>query len=121
METSFVLSHVLRCGLIFLAMQVFSERHTGGFGFLIVSFIGGLVSSASTTASAALLAARNQITSHTAGIAVVFTSVSSALANLPRIYLQTKHKALTRTLTVISFVVVLLGLVAMVLLQRFAR
>ena len=50
------LRHVLRFGLIFLAIQVFStlaERHTGRFGFLIISFIGGLVSSASTTASAA--------------------------------------------------------------------
>jgi uncharacterized membrane protein (DUF4010 family) len=117
------LGHVLRFGLIFLAIQVLSalaERHTGRFGFLIVSFIGGLVSSASTTASAALLAAHNQITPQTAGIAVVLTSVSSALVSLPLIYQQTRHKALTRTLTIISFVVVLLGLAAMVLLQRFA-
>jgi len=118
------LRHVLRFGLIFLAIQVFSalaERHTGHFGFLIVSFLGGLVSSASTTASAALLAAHSQITPHTAGVAVVLTSVASALVNLPLIYQQTKHKSLTRTLTVISVVVVLLGLAAMVLLQRFSH
>jgi uncharacterized membrane protein (DUF4010 family) len=116
------LGHVLRFGLIFLAIQVFStlaERHTGRFGFLIVSFLGGLVSSASTTASAALLAAHNQITPHTAGIAVVLTSVSSALVNLPLIYQQTRHKDLTRTLTMISFAVVLLGLAAMFLFQKF--
>ena len=118
------LHHVLRLGLVFLAIQVFSalaERHTGRFGFLIVSFIGGLVSSAGTTASAALLAAHNQVTPHTAGIAVVLTSVSSALVNLPLIYQQTKHKALTRTLTVISFVVVLAGLAVLVVLQKFAH
>ncbi|HXZ39727.1 MAG TPA: DUF4010 domain-containing protein [Terriglobales bacterium] len=118
------LRHVLRFGLIFLAIQVFSalaERHTGHFGFLIVSFLGGLVSSASTTASAALLAAHSQITPNTAGVAIVLTSVSSALVNLPLIYQQTKHKALTRTLTAISVVVVVLGLVVMVLLQRFSR
>jgi uncharacterized membrane protein (DUF4010 family) len=115
------LAHVLRFGSIFLAIQVFSalaQRHTGRFGFLVVSFLGGLVSSASTTASAALLAVHHQITPQTAGVAVVLTSVSSALVSLPLIYQQTKHKGLTRTLTIVSFVVVLLGLAAMVLLQN---
>jgi uncharacterized membrane protein (DUF4010 family) len=118
------LRHVLRFGLIFLAIQVFSalaDRHTGPYGFLFISFIGGLVSSASTTASSALLAAHHQITPYTAGIAVVLTSVASALVNLPLIYQQTKQKILTRTVTVISIVVVLLGLVVMVLLQRLGH
>jgi uncharacterized membrane protein (DUF4010 family) len=116
------LPHVLRFGLIFLGIQICSalaQRHTGRFGFLIVSFIGGFVSSASTTASAALLASRGQITPNTAGIAVVLTSISSALVNLPFIYQQTKQKGLTRTLTIMSLVVVLLGLAVMFLLQRF--
>jgi uncharacterized membrane protein (DUF4010 family) len=51
------LGRVLRFGGIFLAIQILSslaERDLGRYGFLMVSRIGGLVSSASTTASAAL-------------------------------------------------------------------
>jgi uncharacterized membrane protein (DUF4010 family) len=115
---------VFSFGLVFLIIQVLSElaqRYTGHFGFLTISFIGGMVSSASATASAALLASRGQVSPHTAGAAVVLASVSSALINLPLVYEQTKHTALTRRLSIISFAVVLLGLAAMVLLERFGR
>ncbi len=115
---------VFSFGLVFLAIQVLSElaqRYTGHLGFLTVSFIGGIVSSASATASAALLASHGQVSPHTAGAAVALASVSSALINLPLVYEQTKHKALTRRLTIIWSAVVLLGLVAMALVQRLGR
>jgi uncharacterized membrane protein (DUF4010 family) len=80
-----------------------------------------MVSSASTTASAALLASHGEVSPQTAGVAVVLTSISSALINLPLVYGQTKHKALTRRLAVISFAVVLLGLAVMILVERFGR
>ena len=118
------LRRVFSFGLVFLAIQVLSElaqRYTGHLGFLTVSFIGGMVSSASATASAALLAAHGQVSPHTAAAAVVLASVSSALINLPLVYQQTKHKALTLRLTIISSAVVLLGLAAMVLVERFGR
>lgn len=118
------LRRVFSFGLVFLAIQVLSElaqRYTGHLGFLTVSFIGGMASSASTTASAALLAAHGQVSPHTAGAAVVLASVSSALINVPLVYEQTKHKALTLRLTIISSAVVLLGLAAMVLVERFGR
>jgi uncharacterized membrane protein (DUF4010 family) len=67
-----------------------------------------------------MFCASGYVSRHTAGIAVVLTSVSSALVNLPLIYQQTKHKALSRTLTVTSSLVVLPGVLAMVLLQKLA-
>jgi len=118
------LRRVFSFGLVFLGIQVFSElaqRYGGHFGFLTVSFIGGLVSSASATASAALLASHDQVSPQTAGVAVVLTSMASALINLPLIYQQTKHKVLTRRLTTISFAVVLLGLAVMLLVERLRR
>ena len=58
--------------------------------------------------------AHNQTTPQTAGIAALLASVSSALVNLPLIYQQTEQKTVTRTVTVISILVVLLRLLAMV-------
>jgi uncharacterized membrane protein (DUF4010 family) len=107
------LRRVFFMGGIFLVIQIISrlaERHTGRLGFLIVSFIGGLVSSASTTASAALMNARGEIDAPVAAAAVVLASVSSALSNLPIIYQQTRNKTLSRVVALVSFAVVLLGL-----------
>lgn len=116
------LGRVLRFGALFLAIQVLSslaERHLGRYGFLMVSLIGGLVSSASTTASAALLASSGRIAPDIAGIAVVLTSMSSALVNLPLVYRQTRQRVLTRRLAIISFGLVLLGLGALLVRERF--
>lgn len=107
------LRRVLMMAAVFVCIQVLSalaERHVGHLGFLAVSFFGGLVSSASTTASAALLAVDGKITPSLAGAAAVLASVSSSLVCLPLIYQQTRHKALARASTLISVVVVLLGL-----------
>jgi uncharacterized membrane protein (DUF4010 family) len=107
------LRRVFSMGAIFVTIQIASalaERHTGRAGFLIVSFIGGLVSSASTTASAALMSSRGEIDAPVAAAAVVLASVSSALSNLPIIYQQSRNKALSRAVAVVSFGVVLIGL-----------
>jgi uncharacterized membrane protein (DUF4010 family) len=77
------------------------------------------VSSASTTASAALLAGSRRIAPDIAGIAVVLTSISSALVNLPLVYQQTRQRVLTRRLSVISFCLVLLGLGALLVREKF--
>jgi uncharacterized membrane protein (DUF4010 family) len=64
------LRRVLTMGAIFVGIKAVSslaERHLGHLGFLVVSFIGGFVSSASTTASAALLALDGTIAPHEAG------------------------------------------------------
>lgn len=111
-------------GALFVCIQVASllaERHGGHLGFLIIAFVGGLVSSASTTASAALMASSGAIAPSIAGAAVVLTSVSSALANLPLVYHQTRDKPLSRAVAWVSFAVVLLGLGVLVVTHRIVH
>ena len=115
------LRRVLTMGAIFLGIQVVSslaERYLGHKGFLVVSFIGGFVSSASTTASAALMALDGTIAPHQAGAAVVLATVSSSLVTLPLIYQQTRHKALSRTVALITVAVALLGLGVLAIQQN---
>jgi uncharacterized membrane protein (DUF4010 family) len=118
------LGRVLKFALLFLGINMagtLAQRHLGRFGFLIVALIGGAVSSASTTASAALLTTHGQLTPQTGGVAVVLASMSSALSNLPVIYQQTKEKELTRTVSVVSFALVLIGLLVLLVRERFLK
>ncbi|HSU61098.1 MAG TPA: DUF4010 domain-containing protein, partial [Bryobacteraceae bacterium] len=97
---------VLKFGLIFLIIQIvgsLGQRYLGHFGFLLVSFIGGLISSASTAGAAATLAMRGSISPETAGMATVLTSMASALSNLPLVHHQVREWGLTRKLGSLSF------------------
>jgi uncharacterized membrane protein (DUF4010 family) len=117
------LRHVLGFGAIFVALAAAGtlvERHFGGLGFLVLSLVGGLISSASTTASAAALAANGTISPATAGTAVVLTSMASALASLPVVYVQTRGVRLFRTLALSTGVVVALGLSVFAIRQAWA-
>lgn len=109
------LSKVLSFGLIFVAIEVIGslgQRYFGHFGILIVSVIGGLVSSASTTGAAAVLAMRHSIDMRTAGLATALTSMTSALSNLPLLHQQILQPAITRKATLLSCGIVILGLLA---------
>lgn len=113
------LSKVFRFGLIFLAIEIASslgQRYLGHYGFLTVSALGGLVSSASTAAAAATLAMHHQIDIHTAGVATVLTSMASALSNLPILHQQIRKWETTRTLSFLSIAVVAVGVLAMLIL-----
>jgi formate-dependent nitrite reductase membrane component NrfD len=50
---------------------------------------------------------------------LVLTSMASALVNLPLFYRETRQKDVTRTLSIISFGVVLLGLGVLLFGERF--
>jgi uncharacterized membrane protein (DUF4010 family) len=113
---------VLKFGLIFLAIEILGtlgQRYLGHFGFLLVSVIGGMVSSASTTGAAAILALHGKVTPEMAGVATVVTSMASALSNLPMVHQQIRHWALTRKLATLSSLVVGLGLITMLIFARF--
>jgi uncharacterized membrane protein (DUF4010 family) len=112
------LAKILKFGVIFLAIEVLGsagQRYLGHAGFLLVSIVGGLVSSASTAGAAATLAAHGSITPETAGLATVLTSMASALSNLPLLHQQIRRWVVTRRLSVISCSIVAAGLVAMLL------
>jgi uncharacterized membrane protein (DUF4010 family) len=112
------IGHVLSFAVLFLMIQVVSElgqRHFGRLGFLGISVLGGLVSSASTSAAAAKMVAHGQIDPSVAGTAVVLTSFASALINLPIIYRRAKNPRLFRHITVFTISLVLIGIVALAL------
>lgn len=93
---------VLRFGLLFILIQVSGILLTkvfGGNGLLVTSFLGGLVSSASTTAAAATMARHGNVTPALAGSAAVLASLASALVNLPIVWRVIKNKQIVRRLT----------------------
>jgi uncharacterized membrane protein (DUF4010 family) len=112
------IGHVLNFAILFLLIQVVStlgERHLGKFGFLGISILGGLVSSASTTAAAANMVAHGQLAPRLAGTGVVLASLASALINIPIIQRQTKNPALTRQIASLTVGLTILGVAVLLL------
>uniref|UniRef100_UPI002ADE8D07 MgtC/SapB family protein n=1 Tax=Thermoflexus sp. TaxID=1969742 RepID=UPI002ADE8D07 len=82
----FSLRHSLLFGMFYLVIRAavaLADRFLGLGGFMMVTFLGGLVSSASTAAAAATLAAQGRIPPETAGLGVVLASMASLLFHVP--------------------------------------
>jgi uncharacterized membrane protein (DUF4010 family) len=121
LESPVSLKRVLNFAAIFVVIQIVStlgERHLGRFGFLGVSVLGGLVSSASTSAAAANMVGHGQMHAALAGQGVVLASLASALVNLPIIKRNAKNPALSRRLTAITVILVVVG-IAVLALQEY--
>src|ERR1700683_1412796 len=121
LESPVSLMHVLNFAVLFLVIQVVStlgERHLGKFGFLGVSLLGGLVSSASTTAAAANMVASGQLQPWLAGTGVVLASIASALVNLPIVARGAKNSELTRRLVTLTVALAVLGIAVLVLREH---
>lgn len=98
---------------LFLAIQVLGalgQRFFGDSGVVVVSFVGGLVSSASATAAVGSLNFHQQISAGVAAIAVVLTSVASALVNIPIIYREARDRSAVWLLIVVSGLITVVGL-----------
>ncbi len=122
LDSPLSLSKVLKFGVIFLIIEIIGsigQRYLGHLGFLLVSVIGGLVSSASTAGAAATLAMHGKITAQTAGLATVLTSMASALSNLPVLHHEIRQWTTTRRLTLLSSGIVAAGIATMFLWSRF--
>lgn len=116
------LTKVFQFGFIFVTIEIagsLGQRYFGHLGFLLVSLIGGLVSSASTVGAAATLAMHQSIDMQTAGFATVLTSMTSALSNLPLIQHEIRKWAITRRVLIFSCVIVGLGILTMALMHAF--
>jgi uncharacterized membrane protein (DUF4010 family) len=101
--------HVLKFAAMFVmlaAAGTLAQRYLGTLGFLALSVAGGLVSSASTTATAAA----GKITPDNAGMAAVLTSMASVIVDMPIVYRQIRDKTLSSRLAVVSAVVLVAGL-----------
>jgi uncharacterized membrane protein (DUF4010 family) len=116
------ISKVMKFGLLFLAVQVLAtvgQRFLGAAGFQIVSVLGGLVSSASTAAASANMAMHGKVTSAQAGIAVVLTSIASALVDLPIVQREVKNKTVVREFAISSFLQAGVAIAVLALQAKF--
>jgi uncharacterized membrane protein (DUF4010 family) len=110
------LKKVITFGLIFLSVQVIGTlviRWMGNSGVLLVSLIGGAVSSASTTAASANLLTRQSITALQAATATVLTSIASTAMNLPLVAREIRVKSVIREIVLAT---VLQGIVGVLVL-----
>jgi uncharacterized membrane protein (DUF4010 family) len=109
------LTKVIWFGIVFISIQVIGTlltRYFGSEGMLATGVVGGLVSSASTTAAAATMAMHGKITPALAGSATVLTSLASAAVNLPIVWRTTKDKAVMKRLTIKMATVIATGIAA---------
>lgn len=108
---------VLKFGVVFIVIQIAGTLLTrvfGNSGMLAVSVIGGMVSSASTTAAAATMAMHRQITPSLAGSATVLASLASAVVNLPIVWRTTTDKVVFRRLLLQTSAIIAAGVLAVV-------
>lgn len=115
------LKRVFNFGLLFLSVQVVAtlgQRAIGSTGFQIASGLGGLISSASTTAAAANLAMHGKVSASQAGVAAVLTSMTSALVNLPIIRRKASIRPVFRELMTSSLLQVAAGIIALVIQSK---
>jgi len=120
LESPVSLKRVLSFAGLFLLIQIVStlgERYLGKIGFLGISVLGGLVSSASTSAAAANMVGHGQMQAALAGHAVVLASVASALVNLPIIRRNAKNPSVSRRLAICTVVLSMVGIASLVLEQ----
>lgn len=111
-------------GMLFLLIEIASaigKRYLGHSGVVIVSLIGGLVSSASTTAAAAVLAAHGETAAYTAGLATVVTSIASACSNLPVLYRVTKNAGMAWGIAVKTLAIAIVGAAVLFVQHEWLR
>ena len=115
LESPFSLISTLKFGLLFLGLNVagtIGQRLFGQMGFYVVSLLGGLVSSASSVASAGALAHAGTLTAPVAGIGAVIASLASTLVDLPVIARVARERPLTRKTAIALGIITAVGTVA---------
>lgn len=91
----FSLRSALYFGAILVGVAIvgdLAQRTFGDAGFYVASIAGGLVSSASTTASAALLAGQGKLSPDVAGLGAVLASMTSAAVHAPLLWQAAKSR-----------------------------
>jgi uncharacterized membrane protein (DUF4010 family) len=121
LKSPFSLLSALKFGLIFLGLQILgtlAQGLFGQFGFYAVSVLGGLVSSASAVAAAAVLSVAGKISPDVAGVGAVLASLASAGINIVLVARLSHSRQLTRRVTLATVLVVAIGLVGAVVAAR---
>jgi uncharacterized membrane protein (DUF4010 family) len=117
MRSPISLRHALTFGAVFVAISLagqISFRWLGQPGFLLVAVLGGLVSSASTSAAAGILAAQGTLSPAAAGYAVVLTSMASLVFHIPMAKMAGLDAKSTRRLAALSAVILAAGLAGII-------
>lgn len=115
------IGRVLEFGGLFVLIEVLgtlAARHLGNLGFLVVSAIGGLFSSASSTVAAANLSARGSISPALAGSGTVVASIASAIVNIPLVARHVRDGETVRRVVTVTALQTFAG-IAVLLLQRY--
>jgi len=102
----------LTFGGLFVLITLAAELATHAFGqagFLFVSALGGLVSSASTSAAAGILAAKGTLPPDLAGYGVVFTSMASLAFHIPMAQMAGRNNEVTGRLARSSILILVAG------------
>lgn len=118
LQSPFSLMSALKFGLLFLGLNVagtLAQRLFGQFGFYIVSLLGGLVSSASSVASAGALAKTGTLSYAVAGRGAVIASLASTLVDLPVVARVARERRLTRKTAMALGLIVAVGIAGTVL------
>jgi uncharacterized membrane protein (DUF4010 family) len=115
---------VANFGLLFLLIQIVGTiviRWFGNSGVLLVSVIGGMVSSASTTVAAANLLTHNSVTAMQAATATVLTSIASTAMNLPIVKRQIRDSSIVRKIVTATTLQAVIGVAVLIVERRLLR
>jgi len=113
LSSPFSLPQALKFAAIFLFLSVvgtLAERGLGSAGFYAVSAAGGLISSASSVASAGQLVAHAKLHAEAGGIGAALASVTSAAVGAPLVARLVRDRSITRSVVIALSLVSLLGL-----------
>src|SRR6266513_2023481 len=110
------LLHALTFGLLFVLITLTAQiaRHLlGPAGFLLVTTLGGLVSSASTSAAAGILASKGALPPELAGYGVVLTSMASLIFHIPMAQMAGRNSEVTARLARWSIAILVAGFIGL--------
>ncbi|WP_447640247.1 MULTISPECIES: MgtC/SapB family protein [Chitinophagaceae] len=122
LSSPIALKKIMTFGLFFIAIQVGGVLLTNVFGsngMLATGLIGGLVSSASTTAAAATLAMHGKISPLIAGNTAILSSIASAAINFPIVGKMIKDHMIVKNYSIRLLLIIVIGIACVVLDRIF--
>lgn len=122
LRSPFSLTAALQFGGILLVLHVcatLGQRALGDAGVYLVSAVGGLISSASATASAATLFSDGNLPASTAAAAATFASLTSLFVNVPLVMRLLAGAPESRRIIVSLLIICASGVAGAVLQQQF--
>jgi uncharacterized membrane protein (DUF4010 family) len=118
LQSPIAVRKVLVFAALFLGIQIGGTLLTkifGNYGILLAGTIGGFVSSASSTASAASLASHKVITASMAGAVAVISSLSSTVVNVPIVWEIVDDRPLRMKIILQMLAIIAIGALLMAL------